>query len=199
MSVALDIAISDHASEALKAKLAAIQPSRAARIAGPAMRECWRDALAALPSNKKGWPSTKFWERASRSVQQPDYSEDTVTLTAQQQGLRQRWLGGPITATDKALTIPISAQSYGLTASQVPGLFMVVTKKGAYLARYGEGVDGQAAHKARRGTAPVRAALQFMFKLIARGSSVQQQGNPAVVPQEKIVEAGLNRLSEVLA
>ena len=196
------LSLTDSATPALARKLAAVQPARIARIAGPAMRECWRNALAALPSNRRGWPSTGFWEAASRSIRQPEYSGDTVTLTANKQGLRQRWLGGRITARDKALTIPISPESYGKTASQVPGLFLLVTKKGAYLVRNTMTISASGgekfAHAARKGVVRQRASLSFLFKLIARGGSVTQRGNPAVVPQEQVLAAGMARLEGVL-
>lgn len=188
----------DTASLTVATKMALLQPARLARIVGPAMRESWRDALKALPGNRRGWPSTRFWERASRSVRQPEYTGDGVTLTAEQQGLRQRWLGGTITARNKALTIPISPEAYGKTASQVPGLFLMVTQKGAYLVRNTGDMGGGFAHKARKGVKQRRGTLQFLFKLISKGSSITQKGNPAVVPTDRLQQAAHDRLAEVL-
>lgn len=77
----------------------------------------------------------------------------------------------------------------------------MVTPKGAYLVRYTmvQTSGGEKfAHAKRRGVARQRGTLQFLFKLMPKGSSVTQQGNPAVVPEARLLAAGMTRIAEVL-
>jgi hypothetical protein len=72
-----------------------------------------RNHYEALPPNKKGWPATGFWHRASDSTYAVD-DDHGVTITTYKIGVRQRRLGGPIDAARvKNLAIPGDPESYG--------------------------------------------------------------------------------------
>lgn len=170
MSVALSMKVLDTASPALRAKLAAVRPEVLAMKSAEPMRRAWRDALAALPSNRNGFPSQGFWEQASRSVQEPEVNGGTVTLTANKQGLQQRWLGGTIKPVKgRFLAFGVTAESYGKTPTMmgyVPG-------------------DKVGNRKLKR--------------LFAFARSVTQRANPAVVPTEAIAQAAVRKLERSLA
>lgn len=170
MSVALSITVLDPASPALRAKLAALRPEVLALKAAEPMRRAWRDALAALPSNRKGFPSQGYWEQASRSVQEPEVNGGTVTLTANKQGLRLRWLGGTIKPVKgRFLAFGITEASYGKTPTMM-------------------------------GYVPGDTVGNRKLKgLFAFARSVTQRANPAVVPTEAITAAAVRKLERSLA
>ncbi len=118
MNVPVQITVqSDTATPALLAKLKACDPHvLATRLAVPLARH-WRDHLKALPQNKKGYPSSGFWEDAARRVV-GIAQEGNVLLYSDKLGLRQRLYGGTIAAVNvKNLTIPICAEAYGTKAA----------------------------------------------------------------------------------
>lgn len=203
MTINATVYVEDFATPAIAAKMAKVSPRRLGAVIGQSLAEFWRDRLKSLGPNQRGWPSTKFWERAARSVRhQP--TEAGVLLVADHQGLRQRWHGGTISAVKaKALTIPISPVSYGKTAADFPGIFLLKTPKGAYLVQSGEsvseksgrtvGVKKAGGNSSRR----IRASLNFLFKLVA---SVEQEGNDQVVPTPaEFAEVAFARIEEAVA
>lgn len=113
MSVEVVINIKDGASPEVRRLVAASDPHiLATRIAPPLARH-WRDHLAALPKNKRGFPSTGFWEDAARRVRGIAVGNSLV-LQSDKLGLRQRLKGGTIRALNvKNLAIPLTAEAYG--------------------------------------------------------------------------------------
>lgn len=205
MHVNAAIFVEDFATPAIEAKMAKCSPRRLGAIIGQTLAQFWRNRLKTFGPNKRGWPSTGFWERAARSVtHQP--TNDGVLLVANHQGLRQRWHGGRIAPVRaKALTIPISPVSYGKTAADFPGLFLLKTPKGAYLVQRDADAKGKETKK-RYGhrsafmggnvTRRQRAGVNFLFKL---AFSVDQAGNPAVVPSpEEFSEIAMARIEEAV-
>src|ERR1017187_2499947 len=127
--------VSDNATPELARLMSSVQPLRLARVCAKPMETFTRIHLAANGENKKGWPSTGFWEDASRHTD-ATASESGVVIEVKKGGARQRLFGGTIVPDEKeALTIPISPNAYGHTAKEFPGLFLLKTKKGAYLVR----------------------------------------------------------------
>lgn len=201
MSVAIQFDVRDYATKAIEQKLAAASPARLAAAVRSPLETFWRNRLRSLGPNKRGWPTTRFYERAARSVTSLA-TADAVVLRADHQGLRQRWKGGPIRPVQKdALAIPISPVSYGRTPAEFPGLFLLRTRKGAYLVQSGEtltatgrltGVKSAGGASARR----QRASLNFLFKL---SPGVNQKGNPAVVPtDDEFAEVALGAVERSL-
>ncbi len=174
MTPRIAIDFKDRATPELQRCMAALTPPKLARIVGPPCRELTRDHIKRLPRNKKGWPSTGFWEDAARGTTWIDNKDGSVTIRVNKIGFRQRYYGGVIRAVNaKFLTIPISAQAYGKTAADFPGSFIITTPKGAYIVQYGGSVG-------KRGRAnKANATLEFLFKL---QRSVNQAEMPWIIP-----------------
>lgn len=191
----------DYATKEIEAKLAKCDARRLGAIIGRPLAEFWRNRLRSLGPNKRGWPSTRFYERAARSV--THVPNDTgVALQADHLGLRQRWKGGTIRARNaRMLTIPISPVSYGHRASEFPGAFVIRTKGGAYIVQHGESVARSGAVTAGRRLGGntgrrLRASLNFLFKLV---ESVTQAADPRVVPTtDEFAEVALARVTEAI-
>lgn len=174
------IDVKDRASDALKANVAAMEPRKVAAVSGPRLREKVRDHIKRLPRNKKGWPSTGFWEDAARGTTW-DANNGSVSIKIKKLGFRQRYHGGVIRAVEaKALTIPISPQAYGKTAADFPGSFLLKTKKGAYLVRYAGGNTPKGKFKKQNST------LEFLFQLKV---SVRQPEMPWIIPDATTLNA----------
>jgi hypothetical protein len=204
MSVRVNVTIRrDNAGPALAALLALTAPESLGRKLADPLKVFWKRHLAKMPPNKRGWPRTRFWEHAANSIQ-ADPTPDGVSLYAEKQGVRQRWLGGPIepTAGKKALTIPISPVSYGKRASDFHGLFMIQTKKGAYLVQHGQEISTKTGRFVKRASGGghmerrLKASLNFLFKLSPR---VEQPPNAEVVPtDDDFVTAAARGLQRVM-
>jgi hypothetical protein len=92
-----------------------------ATIAAVPLARHWRDSLAKLPQNKRGYPSTGFWQQAAQSVKSVTLAESQggyILLTADKLGLKKRLYGGSTKAVHHAnVTIPICAEANGTTAA----------------------------------------------------------------------------------
>ncbi len=189
MSVTIEVT-QDKATPAIEKLKKRLTPQRLASAAGPACARLVQRHFRGLGTNKRGWPSTHFWARAARATFWSREPEG-VMVSVNQIGVRQRWLGGQIKPVNaRALTIPVSPVAYGHRASEFPGLFLLKTKKGAYLAQ--RGVEGARAEKisaklrktlihSMGGNANrrQRARLNILFKL---SSGVDQAPDPNVLP-----------------
>jgi len=204
MSTAYKVSVTDNATPAIDAKLAQCSPARLRAIVGPACAKHVRTHLLGNGTNKRGWPSTHFWPDAARSTSWfANASDSTVIISINKIGVRQRYYGGTITPVKaKALAIPISPVSYGHVPADFPGLFLLRTKKGAYLCQGGSSekntrgrVRGQklaGGNKSRRQT----AALTFLFKLVG---SVTQTGDQSVVPSaDELMQVAMTRITEAV-
>ena len=136
MSVDMKLTITGdvEARKAIADKVAKCDPHRVAtRVAVPTAKH-WRNHLAGLPRNQKGYPSTGFWEDAARRV--VGVAEGgNVLLTSDKLGLRQRLHGGTIKAVNhKYLTIPICAEAYGTKVADwgMENLTLVINRATGY-------------------------------------------------------------------
>lgn len=178
MSVGYEIKVNDRATQPLVDMTNALQPAALAARVGPAAAQLTRSYLRRLPANQQGWPTTHFYQRASRATTWTA-TEGGVVISINQIGFRQRYAGGPIRPVKaKFLTIPISPQAYGKTASDFPGSFIIKTAKGAYIVQYGGTVS-----KTGRGLNKHNATLEFLFKLSA---GVNQKANPNILPSDDV-------------
>jgi len=94
-------------------------------VMGSAIVQLFRRHFLALPPNKRGFPTTHFWRRAADATKF-EATHDSVRISVNQTGVRQRFLGGdihPIRA--KFLTIPAIAETYGHRAGDFSGLKVV--------------------------------------------------------------------------
>lgn len=185
MSLHLSVELRDNVVPEVERRLARLHPDRLHQVLSEPMRVFWRNRLRGLGKNKRGWPSTGFWESAARSVQAVS-TPGALVLRCAKLGVRQRWLGGPIKPQRaQALAIPISPVSYGHRPSEFPGLFLIRTARGAYLVQHAESVSAATGRliKRERGGGNERrrrrAGLAFLFKL---SKGVVQKGDPRVVP-----------------
>lgn len=184
MSLALQVQLRGNVTAAIEQRMEKLQPDHLNQVLSEPLRVFWRNRLRGLGKNKRGWPSTGFWESAARSVRAVTVPGGLL-LSANKLGLRQRAYGGPIKPQRaRALTIPISPVSYGHRASEFPGLFLLKTKKGAYLVQPGQqlSASGKIEPRQRGGgnnRRRIRSGLVFLFKLSA---GVVQQGDDRVIP-----------------
>jgi hypothetical protein len=192
----IKIRLTDTVSGAMPEWRKNLTPERIAGRIGPAVQDLIEKHLAGLPPNKDGYPSTGFYEKFAdnvRWVQTPSGVAVGILpaiINGRQVGIRQRVEGGPITPqVAYALAIPMSPVSYGHVPSDFPGLFLIKTAKGAYLAQAGEtvtkGGDIGKGNKRRLGGNVIRrrnAALNFLFKL---SSGVFQKPDPTVLPTDE--------------
>ena len=170
------IKITNNASPALQALVARVQPQRIAPIVGPRLKELTKRKLYSNGTNKMGWPSTGFWEAAARGCTWTQEGNH-VAIVINKVGVRQRYYGGPITPKRvKYLTIPISEEAYGHTASEFPGLFAVTLGGKSYLAL-------------RNATETHSASAQGMRLLFLLSPGVNQQPAPNVIPSDAEFQA----------
>jgi sugar lactone lactonase YvrE len=186
VSVAVEVKVlEDRATLAVQRMEASANPDRLKLRVGPACAQLTRGWLRGLPSNKRNWPTTNFWQRASRATTWAA-TQEGVTISVNQIGVRQRYHGGTISAVKaKALAIPISPVSYGHVPSDFPGLFLLKTKTGAFLVQSGLGANakGKLVQVKRAGGNAGRktASLNFLFAL---KKSVKQAPNEGVLPPD---------------
>jgi len=191
MSLALSIRLDrDSVRPALQSLRAALGPERLHAAIGTEVKRLIQSHLLTLGTNKRGWPTTNFWARAAKATSDESDAR-SATVSINQIGVRQRYYGGTITPTRRRfLTIPISPEAYGKTASDFPNSFLITTKKGAYIVQRGESISaaGNVVKSRGRGFAAKRvvAALEFLFKL-SRG--VTQEPDPNVLPSEEAITA----------
>lgn len=197
MSVALQVQLRGNVTAAIEQRLEKLQPDRLNQLLSEPLRVFWRNRLKGLGKNKRGWPSTGFWESAARSVQAVTVPGGLL-LSVNKVGVRQRAYGGVIKPQRaRALTIPISPVSYGHRASEFPGLFLLKTKKGAYLVQHGQQISSTGkteprqkagGHSRRR----LRSGLVFLFKL---SQGVTQTGDDRVIPTaDEITEVAMGTI-----
>lgn len=120
--------------------------------------------------NKLGGRRTHFYAAAARQTFWTA-RDDEAEVTIAKDGIRQRLLGGVIRPVNaKALTIPISALSYGRRASEFgPELRLVKT---------GGGADGNTAGLLVLGTG-INAQALYVLR-----TQVTQEADPSVLPED---------------
>ena len=166
----------------------------AARI-GPPLQQLTMEHLAALGPNRKGYPTTRFYEKFARNVRWIPHPKGVaiavlpVVINGRLVGLAQRVFGGVIKPVSVSmLAISISPVSYGKVPADFPNLFLLPTPKGAYLVQRGTEISAKTGNVVGRsrlgGNAGrrLRAELNFLFKLV---SSVTQEGNREVLPSDE--------------
>ena len=117
MNIPVTIQINDEASQAIRIKIAKADPKRLAQFASKPLAWHWKESLAKLPQNKRGYPSTGFWQQAADSVIGNAVGGDVI-LKANKLGLKQRLYGGSVKAVNhKNVTVPICAEAYGTKAA----------------------------------------------------------------------------------
>lgn len=205
MSATANISVTqDNATPAIARLMERTQPARLAQVCRQPLETFLRVHLRSLPTNKRGWPSTGFWESASRGTIGTANDDGSILLQVNKLGVRQRLYGGPILPVEaKALAIPISPVSYGHLPREFPGLFLLKTAKGAYLVQAGTGISektgGEVKGRRLGGNSKRRqtAGLNFLFKL---SGGVNQAPNPDVLPtNDQFQEVAMESIQRSLA
>lgn len=160
-------------------------------VIGEAVTLLFQKHLRGLPSNKKGYPTTHFWQRAVRATF-PTVLADGVMITISQQGIRQRYYGGDIKpgAGKSYLTLPANPAAYGHTAREFNLKFAFVDDGGfqrpALVAQ--RSVASQVT-QTRNGkfkhTADELGVVVFYWLV----RQVHQEPNPDILPDEATISA----------
>jgi hypothetical protein len=136
-------------------------------------------------TRRRGWPTQHFWDRRIRNATSfTGATEHDATVTIADPAFMTHYRGATIRPREKeALAIPLQAAAYGKRPSDrlIPGLFLLRTRRGAYLVAYGDGFG-----KARKGVR--NATLHFYYKLV---KSVTVPKDPKALPSDKDIEAAL--------
>jgi hypothetical protein len=189
VSASFQVTIQDHASPAIRAMAARLTPRRLAAAVGPACARATRRHLAGLPSNRQGWPTTFFWQRAAKATHWAAEPEGAV-ISISQVGVRQRFQGGRIRAVNrKFLSIPAVAEAYGRTAAEFPNLRFAVLRPG------GPALVETAASEIRIGPRRKDGSRSVTHTALRLGGgvvfwlrpSVMQAGNPDVIPSRAVL------------
>ena len=175
--------IEDTATPALRDLYAKCDPHVVATRVAVATAKHWRDHLKSLPRNKNCYPSTGFWESAARSVVGVAKGGDAL-ITADKLGLRQRLMGGTITARNvQNITIPICAEAYGTTVATwgFDNLVLVILADGRkFLALWLGSEQAQAAYD-KNLTKLTKHAGTTAAKVGRFRASVGEQKKPSVI------------------
>jgi len=160
MSVAISVDIvSDDASPALEALQDVLDPEFLHDAIAKSSEIVVRRHLRENGPNKKGWPTTRFWQRAA-ALTTSRSDEDAAVVSVNLEGVRQRYHGGPIYPVNKrALTIPISREAYGKVASDFDNAFLIETPKGKFIVRPNPNYSKEAVKRAKK-----REAKREWFK-----------------------------------
>lgn len=121
----ITLEITDNARPAMKQLTAGLSSPEFRGDIGRSVADCVRSHLAGLPPNKYGYPTTGFWQRAALATKS-EVLPDGVSVSIDQVGVRQRYLGGPINPVRaRRLTIPAKAEAYGHAATEFWNLKIV--------------------------------------------------------------------------
>ena len=196
MSVTINVT-RDGGTPAIQHLLGQLTPQRLAGAVGPACARLFKRNFIGLGTNKRGWTTTNFWARAAKATSWSREPEG-VMVSCNLVGVRQRLMGGTIRPVSaRALTIPMSPVSYGHSAREFPGSFVLKTDSGSYIVQASEGrakgetkkdFGGRLKLLRQGGNNKARTAgrLEFLFKLV---SSVTQAADPGVIPARDLINA----------
>jgi len=187
----------DTATPALKAMLRRVSPMqplmmRLGKRVEILLRKYFADygRTGNFKTRRRGWPTQHFWDRRIRNATAfTGATEHEATITIADPAFMTHFRGGTIRPKEKgALAIPLQAAAYGKQPSDksIPGLFLLRTRKGAYLVAYGD-LFG----KSRKGVN--RATLHFYWKLM---KSVTVPKDPKALPPDTDIEAALLKETE---
>lgn len=136
-------------------------------------------------TRRRGWPTQHFWDRRIRNATAFTMAtNEEAKIVIADPAFMTHYRGGTIRPREKkALAIPLQAAAYGKQPSSglIPGLFLLRTKKGAYLVAYGDG-EG----RSRKGVQ--RATLHFYYKLM---KSVTVPKDPNALPSDDVINTAL--------
>lgn len=168
----LTITFKDAATAAIKGLPELVSSPQALASGGMKMRDSIIRNFGSLGPNKR-FPnaSTGFWGRAALSTTAPVVDGNSATVSITQIGVRQRYLGGQISAKQgKYLTIPAQEEAYGKRAREFSDLSV------SFMGRSSSGLPIFALV---RGNPKISGKRDVMFWLVA---SVNQEGDESTLP-----------------
>ena len=152
--------------------------------------------------NRRGWPSQHFWQRVANKTSHQAASDTSVTVTVASAPFVHKITGGTVTPKAAgALTIPLTAEAYakngkGTLRESFPGLFVLRTRKGAWLVRSSMENRGQSraprvkGQRRERARGVQRERLEFLFRLT---KSVTHQPDPRALPAPARITGAIDR------
>lgn len=178
------------------------------KVMGEAAQKVTRDWLFRLDgerANTLGGRRSHFYADAAKNTRY-EATDDGATVVITKTGLRQRWLGGTITAKNvKFLTIPARSESYGVPARQFPRKLRFVQFRSGAAALVIDDRGESTTHTDDAGNVTTRRGKRNK-RMKTAGiveywlvPSVHQNPDPSVLPSqsvltEAVVEAGKNFL-----
>lgn len=133
MAISAIVNITDAATPALDALVLVMTVKEIGSVVGEAEVILFQNHFRNAPGNKKNWPTTSFWPRAAKATNWKA-NDLGVLINVNQQGVRQRYVGGEIhpTAGHQYLTIPARAEAYGKTARKFDNLKVAFSRGKAF-------------------------------------------------------------------
>lgn len=182
----------DSATPALRELLRRVSPMRPAlarlgKRGEVELRKYFR-LMDTRKANRHGWPRQHFWARIRNATAFAGASETEARIVIADPAFGLHVRGGIVRPREKrALAIPLQALAYGKqpSAGLIPGLFVLRTKKAAYLVAYGSGETGKHFLGFSKGGKAKysrdRATLHFYFILL---KSATIRRDPTALPPE---------------
>lgn len=176
----------DTATPAIKRLRQALTPTSIKRVVGATCLRLLQGHLRAKGPNKRGWPSTGFYEASARNSNW-DETPEGVSLTADHPekpgSLRQRYHGGTIRMKDKMLAIPARAEFAARSPTEFTNLRLAVFRGGSVALVVGKGgvgrVDFSTGRERNVKGAGARSEAMVAFWL---KEEVNQDADPTVIP-----------------
>ena len=194
----------DTATPWLKDLASRVTPHRVASEVGPRCQRLIQRNFRSLGSNKRGWPTTEFYNRAADATNWQE-GFGFVMIGVNQIGIRQRLMGGPITPQNaKMLTIPARAEAYGKRAREFSGLrFKIVLdpetgRMRPALVNMGASATLIAEKKGKRGGFKAIGSEFSEQPLFWLSKGVKQKPDPRVMPSDDAFAAEFDKSVDVL-
>jgi hypothetical protein len=122
MAISLLVNVQDTATDTLVALDGVMTPLALSKNIGEAEVILFQNHFRNAPTNKYGYPSTGFWQRAARATNYTASNAGPV-INVNQIGVRQRLQGGDIFPVEKnKLAIPAREEAYGKAPSEFDNL-----------------------------------------------------------------------------
>lgn len=140
--------------------------------------------------NKRRWPKQRFWGRIRRATAFSGATDTQATVTIADPAMAAKIHGATIRPVEaKALAIPLRKEAYGKrpSAGLIPNLFVLRTKKGAFLAA------STMKRRGRRRSGPKGQRLTIYWKLV---KSTTVPRDPRALPEQQFMGARLRAEAE---
>lgn len=149
-----------------------------------------RDQAGDSKRARKGWQRYGIWADIRKTTAFTGATQDTATVTIGAPAFRSKLFGATIRPGPgkKYLAIPLQAIVYGKAArgNPVPGLFVLRTKRGLYLATAG---DGALSKGQRRQKKAQNSGLRIYYKLVKSAKVPRdERALPPVATLQKALE-----------